>query len=527
MINRRDFFKTAFVGTVGIGVLKTNGFSLFAKEASKALVFGEGNHPMKNDSHPMDIIRYWENVSQEDMDLYESALKVFEKDPKSASYAELIEDKAYLKQLENYDRKLLGKPMLANLRRDTVSLWLRTIKPQKVQVEYTDGSETMLSEVYETSVAQDLAVAIELKNLKSDKKYSYTIIIDGEKYREENFFFNSLPSGDKLRVAFGTCPHRWGLGNAKLFESINKRKPSIMLLYGDIAAQGKNNKLGLHRADYLLRDFQSVWSNFVCNIPVYANWDDHDYFSNDKSGIPNGYTDKDRRGVRQIFVNSWSNPYYGNGDEGIYTSFSLGDCDVIMTDNRYFREGEPTPTRNKKTGKIDEKALERSKTIKKEFLGKMQMQWLKDELTKAKGKFVILTCGTMWSDYVSGGKDSWGIYDPEGREEIYKLIEEKGIAGVLLLSGDRHGARVFSIDRKGFKLYEFGMASLGARICGGVGNKQWQEQLFNKQGIFAFGEFNFDMQEGNESVELNIIGEEGDILFNHKFSRKELSPPKA
>ena len=53
------------------------------------------------------------------------------------------------------------------------------------------------------------------------------------------------------------------------------------------------------------------------------------------------------------------------------------------------------------------------------------MIWLKEQIQNSEGSFLILSCGSMWSDFVSKGKDSWGANDPEGREEILKLIEEK------------------------------------------------------------------------------------------------------
>jgi len=83
------------------------------------------------------------------------------------------------------------------------------------------------------------------------------------------------------------------------------------------------------------------------------------------------------------------------------------------------------------------------------------MDWLKTQLMDCKGPFIILSSGTRWSDYVSNGKDSWGRFDPAGREKIFQLIEDQQIGGVLLISGDRHGARRFRIPRpSGFESYE-------------------------------------------------------------------------
>ena len=187
------------------------------------------------------------------------------------------------------------------------------------------------------------------------------------------------------RIAFGTCYHRWGLGHLGLTNTILDRKPLGMLLYGDVAVQDRDDDLGMHRADYAMRDFHNAWRKLVAQMPVYTSWDDHDYFNNDKFGIPRGYMDESRRNVRKVYTQSWNNDYYGFGDDGggIFYKTTIGPIDVIMTDNRYFRK-------------------------QNSFLGAQQMEWLKKTLLACTSPFIILACSTMWSDYVSGGKDSWG-----------------------------------------------------------------------------------------------------------------------
>jgi alkaline phosphatase D len=56
------------------------------------------------------------------------------------------------------------------------------------------------------------------------------------------------------------------------------------------------------------------------------------------------------------------------------------------------------------------------------YPGAEQMRWLEKELATCTGPFVILTSGTMCSDCVSAGKDSWGVWDPPGRERIFSLM---------------------------------------------------------------------------------------------------------
>jgi alkaline phosphatase D len=138
----------------------------------------------------------------------------------------------------------------------------------------------------------------------------------------------------------------------------------------------------------------------------------------------------------------------------------------------------------------------------------------------------------MWSDYVSNGKDSWGSWDTEAREEIFQLIERERIGGVLLLSGDRHGARGFRIPRpSGFDFFEFEPASLGG-VSGPAGLvKNCPEQLFGYDGrdangnpFVACGEFTFHISGADSKVTFRLITQHGEIVEEIELSLAELTP---
>ena len=158
--------------------------------------------------------------------------------------------------------------------------------------------------------------------------------------------------------------------------------------------------------------------------------------------------------------------------------------------------------------------------------GDGQMQWLEAQLLDCRGPFIILSCGTMWSDYVSAGKDSWGRWDPKGRERIFKLIEKNRIGGVLLISGDRHGARGFTIPRpSGFKFYEFEAASLGGRRGPPVTKPEWTEQFYGIAGEYAFGEFTIDATTADPEVAFRLIRvSDGGTIHEMKLKRSQLTP---
>jgi alkaline phosphatase D len=374
-------------------------------------------------------------------------------------------------------------------------------------VTVDDGLEKSFGPVAST-VESDLTAIVSVTGLKPGTRYPYRVLIDGQAIAmPEHAAIVTAPEADpntQVRIAFGSCFHRWGLGNHDQTDQILMRKPAAMLLLGDIAVQDRNNHLGLHRADYLMRDLHPAWSDLVAAVPVFATWDDHDYFDNDKAGIPKGYTEQDARQVCDVFCQNWNNPSYGFNDKrrGVFLHTRIGPCDIIMVDERYFRKNQ-----------------------KGSFLGEAQMDWLEKQLLACRGSFIILSCGTMWSDYVSKGKDSWGMCDPQGREEIFDLIEKHHIGGVLLISGDRHGARGFRIPRaSGFEFYEFEAGSLGGRSGPPVKRPEWTTQLYGIAGLYAFGEFSMDATLADPEVTFRLIQDDGTVLYALTLKRSQLTP---
>jgi len=444
----------------------------------------------------------------------------------------------------------LGGPMLGNITESSADIWIRTVKPDFIRVvvfEKNVNNEIIEKEIsfgpVKSTVFSQLSAIVHISGLKPNTRYQYKVFVGGEEKKIEidrkelpkeyqggaipgphqrvfkggqeikipdNAYIQTLPAskfGDpsekNIRIAFSSCFHRWGLGNEKQSKTIIDREPHAFIAHGDIAQQDKGDSIGRHSLDYLARDFFPAWQNLVSKVPVYTTWDDHDYLDDDLGGIPSGYTDQDRKNVREVFKYSWNNPSYGIGDEGVYFRTRIGPVDIIQTDNRYFRE-------------------------KGSMLGDVQMKWLEKQLLDCKGSFIILSSGTMWSDYLSNGKDSWGVYDPEGREKIFSLIEKNKISGVILISGDRHGARGFKIPRpSGFNFYEFQVSSAGGASGPPATKPEWTTQFFGlaEQGKYAFGEFTFDTNIPNPTVTFRLIGSDnGEIIYEKTLTRKQLTP---
>ena len=429
---------------------------------------------------------------------------------REATFADVADDPDFRKICRENGIDLLGGPMLGSLSDSGVGVWVRTARPAKVEVAVTvDGAQKKFGPVARTAES-DLSAGGKVTALTPATTYPYRVLVDGKPAAiPDGAAITTAPKSDapgRVRLVFGSCYHRWGLGNHMQAATMLARKPAALLAIGDIAAQDRTNNLGMHRADYMLRDFRPAWKTLSASLPVYAAWDDHDYFHNDRWGIPRGFTDADRRGVRGVWVTSWANPMYGFGDEdgGIFCRTRIGPCDVIMVDHRYFRTGDKAPGA---------------------LLGRDQMKWLKKQLLACKGPFIVMSCGTMWSDYISNGKDSWGRWDPNGREELLEFIEDNRIGGVLLISGDRHGARGVTIPRpSGFKFYEFEPASLGGRVGPPPWGKDKDNQFFGISNRYAFGEFTIDAAPADPTVTFRLVGDDGEIIHELKLTRSQLTP---
>lgn len=403
---------------------------------------------------------------------------------------------------------LMGGPLLGDVSSDSICLWIRPASSAALKIKFKASRDADTKSVSVTPEKPGVELRIRLVGLSPQTDYAYTINTENSKIAEGKF--TTAPTQNqpcKFRVVFGSCFHKIGLHNPGLIREILKRKPSAMLIYGDIAVDDRNNEINMHRADYQLRDVSKAWRDLASNVPLYTSWDDHDYFDNDLSGVPPKFDDRDREAVREVWRQNWNNPATPVGRKGIYFNTRIGPAELIMLDTRSCRERH-------RRGQYGS------------YLGEQQLDWLKQTLRESTAPFKVISSGTMWSDYISNGKDSWGTWDKKAREEIFEMIGNENIGGVLLVSGDRHGARGFKIPREtGYDLYEFEPATLGGVHGPEAMAKNATDQLFgyDGKGLIAFGEFSIDTTTEDPSVTFRLIKETGEILEEHTLMLFELS----
>ena len=504
-LSRRSFLKsTAALGAALSCGLVPGTLHAFDPRSVHGGIYKEGDLEVS-----LKLLNLFTQKSEEVNALYSAIYNALEQD-KQATFEVVSKDREVQRLCAELKLNHLGGPILGDLKPDGVSIWMRTLNPAKVQVRVTVNGQVKEFGPVMSSFESDLTAVVKVSGLPAGASFSYQVLVDGKEVAiPEHATITTPPAreADPTRIVFGTCQHRWGLGNELMAKQILERQPHAFLNYGDIAVQDRHDNFNMQRADYALRDFHPAYRDIVSSIPVYTSWDDHDYAKNDGWGLPGLGGEAGRQGTRKVFIQAWNNPYNGLGDEGggIFHHSRVGPCDIIMTDNRYFRKAEG----------------------KHCYFGPEQMAWLKSTLLACKGQFIIMSSGTMWFDYVSNGKDGIGLFDPQARDEIFDLIEEHNIPGVLLISGDRHGARVFKTTRaSGCEFYEFEPASLGGRKGPPAVVAGCKEQLFGKSRVYAFGEFTFDVSKEDPEVTFRLISETSKVLYELTLKRSQLTPSK-
>ncbi|MEM6981088.1 MAG: alkaline phosphatase D family protein [Planctomycetota bacterium] len=415
-------------------------------------------------------------------------------------------DPSIIEAAARYQLPLMGGPMLGDLTDRGVTIWFRPATTSPLRVKIDEHAYPVVAK------HPGQAVRLMIDNLNANSAYTFHVERKGEVIADGQFRTAPAESSvDSFRIAFGSCCHKIGIHNVNLFNTVVSRQPHAMMLLGDLAVDDRNDQINMHRADYQLRDVSTAWRHLVSNVTVYAAWDDHDYFDNDLSGVPRGFKEDDREQVRAVWQENWNNPPTDEPQSGIYFNRRVGPVEIIMLDTRSCRDRSQ---RNRPHS----------------FLGEDQLNWLKKTLVESTAPFKVISSGTMWSDYVSRAKDSWGTWDKSTREVIFDWIELQDVSGVLLVSGDRHGARGFRIPRpSGKSFYEFEPATLGG-ASGPAGLVEGcAEQLFGYDGhddsgndFVAFGEFTFDTQLKVPSVTFRLISQFGEVLEELALDVNEL-----
>lgn len=404
---------------------------------------------------------------------------------------------------------LIHGPKLGCVTATGARFWLRTAAEDGVQVVLSTSPQLdapILSPAVKTTAARDFTCVVPVEGLKPDTAYHYTVQVDGRAALRAPYpAFRTAPAaGDKARfqVAFGGGAAYYP-PTERMWDTILAHKPLAFLFLGDNVYIDAPTKPDLQRYHYYRRQSRPEFRRFTAATAIYAVWDDHDFGTDDC--IPGPDVDKPdwKRPVWRLFTENWNNPAYGGGEKqpGCWFDFAIGDVDFILTDSRYYRSNPKQPNPS--------------------MLGPAQLQWTLERLKASRATFKVLANGVPWAlGAKPGSLDTWEGF-PEERKAIFDCIEEHKIAGVVLLSADRHRSDLWKLERSvGYPLYEFESSRLTNQHVHG----KIPAAIFSYNEKQSFGLITFDTTLPDPEVTYEIYSIDDEKVFSFTLKKSQLTP---
>ena len=284
------------------------------------------------------------------------------------------------------------------------------------------------------------------------------------------------------RIAFGSClnPKR----PAPILDAFAATRPDLVVMMGDNVygdVRYGDATLPELRAAYAalaeLDAFQAVNEA----APILAIWDDHDYGVNDGGGE---FAMKEF--AEAIFLEFWRTPEEDprRARPGLYSSHMFGPSErsvhVIMLDTRFFR----SPLTRGPDG------FERDMDTVKTMLGEAQWAWLEETLQTPATLTVIVSSIQIIAE--GHPYEKW-INLPHERERLLNLIREHAAGDVVLASGDRHRAGLYSVDIGDERaIYELTSSSLN--LPSSLDEEPGPNRLGDTYGDVNFGLLDIDWE---------------------------------
>lgn len=338
--------------------------------------------------------------------------------------------------------RVMQGPMLGPTSATTARIWIRGSGKFEYQIEYgthEDFANSTKTDPITASKTSDYTMVFDLEGLNTGTTYYYRIIAEDEvsKYRRNRLpdSFTTLRTDiQKLRFCFGSCARVQAAEDQPIWGVIEQARPDLFFWVGDNIYGDALDPDILAEEYRRQRDIVSA-RRFFASVPQLAVWDDHDFGLNDHDR-----TNPIKHLALEVFKRYWPNPSFGTDETpGVFFTHSQSGVDFFFTDCRYHRDPNAEPDTEQKT-----------------MLGEGQYAWLIEQLEESDAPFKFVISGSGFNSAKGPGGDSWSAFLHE-RDRLFYEIAERGIEGVILLSGDTHCAelnRIESPHHYGYPLYE-------------------------------------------------------------------------
>jgi len=391
-------------------------------------------------------------------------------------------------------------PMLGALTSSGARIWVRIdpsridpARPTALRLELV-GATDAASRAFEAeaSAEGDGTAVFRLEGLRPGHLHRYRIArVDGGQTLAEGSFSTTPVRMARARIAFGSGAEVDEATDAT-FRAIEREHPDAFVLLGDAPSIGTTN-LATQRARYRALAKSPAFAGLVAETPLYATWSDDDFGAADADGRLAGKSNS-----RRAFTEYRPNPSFGDGVEGVYTSFAIGSAEVFLLDTRWFAGSD---------------AASGARAAQPD-LGETQWRWLEAALARSTAPFKIVATGSAWS----------------GAREVQRLAESVGRArasGVVLVSGDGARSRVIrhaTSALAGYDLVEFVTSPMHGAAASDAAHVE-PRVLFDCGAAQVF--LVIDIEEARAdgpALRGVFVGAQGGVIHTHEAEIASLAP---
>jgi len=432
---------------------------------------------------------------------------------------------------------LVSGPMLGYVEHREAMIWLEVSRyVQSVQLDYFPlDSPSLKKSIYYDFNQNDTNPVLHftLKELKVNSVYEYDIYLDYEKLKQpylQRFTTRQLweyqTDAPDVSFLFGSCNYindsiydRKGDPYGKstdIFEVMAGQDANLMLWLGDNVYHRPADYSSASGMAYRYQHTRSLpeLQPLLAKMSHYAIWDDHDFGPND--------SDKAfqlKQESLALFKKYWANKHYGEpNNPGIYSKFQLADAEFYLLDDRYHRSPNAYP----------------AKHSDKEFLGKQQLQWLKESLLSSDKNlnFRFVAVGNQVLNPVNEF-ECYRHFDNEW-QELMDFIVQHRIQGVVFLSGDRHFTEInfFQPGKEFYRLYDVTSSPLTSRAFSTLSNfaefnnpNRLEGTLLTEQN-FVKASITGSFLENDRTLTFEAIDATGKVRWTKSFHENDLKIPR-
>lgn len=410
---------------------------------------------------------------------------------------------------------LVAGPMKGFTTAHSAKFWMLFQDVNEVELKVLLNGKTVRTKslkIREMRMWKDYSpVTLEFTSLEAGQTYELEISTDKGKLTP-NPSFRTRPVEEPKAFTFllGSCTYK-GVGidqmanprglSFDIFDQMAAVEANFMLWMGDniyYVGGDWNNLKRMGKKNIGVR-LEPQLNHFLTTSEHYAIWDDHDFGPNNSDG-----TFKNKTETLEAFQRFWANPTRDGDVQGVFHTFTYGDAQFFMMDDRFHR--------------IDQDFMQ--------MWGKEQMGWLKEELRNSTANFKFIVNGNQVLNE-TGGHESLASYEREYKE-LFSFIKEEQIDGIFFLTGDRHFSELLKKDMPGmYPMYDLTVSPLTSWLRRVAGRDEEAENPLRVPGSqlidHNFGRISFSGEGATRQFKIELITKTGETAWEKTIRLSEIS----